>query len=241
VSSFPYEGEFAVITGGSRGIGRAMALHLASCGMDLLLIARRRPPLRDVEKEIQKTFPERRVIPLSLDLRNPGQVERKVKEVCEKEGLFTKVSVLVHNAGIFSVGSFLKSSFEEWRSAVALHLLSPVCLTQIFLPFMIRRRKGAILFLSSLAGKIPFPEETIYCTTKFALTGFSASLREEVRKYGVRVITLFPGLVDTEMVQGVSFLEGRKKILPEDLAKLAISALTLSSSLLVEEIVVTPP
>lgn len=186
----------ALITGASRGIGAATAQELALRGYALALAARSTGPLEAVAGELAAVGCP--ALPIPADLSQPDQVQRLARLALEH---FGRVDALVHNAGIGNGGQSLpRHSDAQVAAMLGTNLLAPVALTRALLPGMIERRRGAIVFVASVAGHVGLPGSTIYSATKFGLRGFALSLRREVARHGVGVSLISPGFIDTAMI-----------------------------------------
>lgn len=178
-----------VITGASSGIGAAIARQLSADGHALLLIARR---LDKIEA-----------------LKLPNAICRQVDvtdtvafnaAVTEAEAIFGPVDCLVNNAGIMLLGQVDVQSPDEWRRMFELNVLALLGTIQVVLPGMKSRKQGTIINISSIAGKKTYANHAAYVGTKFAVSSMSENIREEVSESGVRIMTICPGAVETELL-----------------------------------------
>ncbi|HEV2460615.1 MAG TPA: SDR family oxidoreductase [Ktedonobacterales bacterium] len=186
------EGEVAIVTGASSGIGAATALELGRHGAKVALAARRADELAGVAQAIKQDGGEALVIP--TDVTDPGQVERLVRQVTDAYG---RVDVLVNNAGIGASGKLAEMPTQEFVQVVYANLLGPMLLTRAVLPGMIARRHGAIISVASVAGHVAV--NPLYSATKFGMRGFSLSLRRELQGTGVSASVVSPGFIRTPM------------------------------------------
>jgi len=181
--------ELIVITGASSGIGEATAKRLSEAGHPLLLIARR------VEKLEALNLPN--TICAKVDVTNFDELKTTIKNAEEKYG---KTGCLVNNAGAMLLGSIDTQDVSEWQRMYDLNVMAVLNGMQAVLSDMKERRTGTIINISSIAGKKTFPAHAAYCGTKFAIHGISENVREEVAAFDVRVITIAPGAVETELL-----------------------------------------
>lgn len=188
-SSYPV----ALITGASSGLGAEFARQLAARGYALVLVARRQERLEALAGELQERFGIPAQV-LTADLSNPQDLGRLEKYV---EGL-ERLDLLVNNAGFGTHGRFFKVPPEKHLAMVDVHLKASLCLTRAALPGMIRRGKGGIINVASLAAFFPWPRNVTYNATKAALVSFSETLALELRGSGVKVQALCPGFTHTE-------------------------------------------
>jgi NAD(P)-dependent dehydrogenase (short-subunit alcohol dehydrogenase family) len=173
------------VTGASAGFGRAIAEEALALG-DVVVAAVRRP---EAVKDLAETAPDRVTI-VRLDMTDHEQITSAVAEALREHG---HVDVLVNNAGKGLIGAAEEISDRQLRELMDLHLFGPVELTRQLLPGMRARRSGAIVQMSSQAGRYAFPGVSAYASTKFALEGWSEALADEVRPFGIDVLIVEPG------------------------------------------------
>lgn len=181
--------ELVVITGASSGIGEATAKRFSDAGHPLLLIARR------VEKLEALNLPNS--ICAKVDVTDFDEIKKLIRDAEEKYG---KTGCLVNNAGAMLLGSVDTQDIKEWQKMFDLNVLAVLNCMQAVLSDMKENRTGTIINISSIAGKKTFPAHAAYCGTKFAIHGISENVREEVATFDVRVVTIAPGAVETELL-----------------------------------------
>jgi NAD(P)-dependent dehydrogenase (short-subunit alcohol dehydrogenase family) len=181
-----------LITGGSRGLGLLLARRFAAEGARLAIVARDRADQERAAEDLRERGA--RVLALTCDVRAREQVEDTVRQVEQRLG---PVDVLVNNAGVIQAGPFEHMSVADFEASLATHLWGPLYGMLAVLPGMRRRRSGRIVNIASIGGRIGVPHLAPYCTGKFALVGLSESLQAELRRDGVRVTTVCPGLLRT--------------------------------------------
>lgn len=226
----------AVITGISKGIGRAIAHKLAAEGMALIGCARHQDGLDLLREEIAAINPDIPVHLAKADFSQPREVEQFAEYVLEHA---PQVNLLVNNAGIFRPGTVLEDTPDSLEQMMQVNLFSAYHLTRALAPDMVARGRGHIFNLSSVAGIQAYPGGATYCITKFAMTGFSRSLRAELKESGVKVTTLLPGATWSDSWKGADFPTDRLMD-PRDLADLLWATYTLSTSATVEDIIIRP-
>lgn len=177
----------AVVTGASRGIGRAIALRLAR-GYDILALARNKPALDTLAQEVRGAGAGCDVA--VVDLRDPAAIAAALRGV--------DAQVLVNNAGLGPMKPLLELSPDEWQTMVDVNFSALYHVTRALLPGMLRRRSGHVVVIGSIAGRSAFVGGTCYAATKHAAMAFAESLMLEVRDQGVKVSIVNPGSVDTE-------------------------------------------
>lgn len=227
------EGRVAIVTGSSRGIGRAIARALGQEGANIVLAARTKPDLETVAKEMHAFGAQ--VIALKVDLTNDDQVWTLVDETVKK---FGRIDILVNNAGVGVLKPFIEMGTAEFDEMWKLNVRAPFVLTKLVLPHMIKQSGGDVVNIASLAGKNSFVNGTGYAATKWALRGWASSLMLEVRQHNIRVVTIFPGSVDTTF--STTGKRGPTITQPEDVAAAVVFALTAPSRSMFSEIDVRP-
>jgi short-subunit dehydrogenase len=185
-------GQSVLITGGSRGLGLALAEEFARHGCNLILTARDEAGLQRASEQIQKLGAS--VHTIVCDISQPDQVQRMIDEATRHSG---GIDILVNNAGVIAVGPLESQTIEDFEQAMDTMFWAPVRSTLATLPAMIQRRHGRIVNISSIGGKVSIPHLLPYGCAKFAFTGFSEGLHAEVKKFGVHVLTVVPGLMRT--------------------------------------------
>jgi 3-oxoacyl-[acyl-carrier protein] reductase len=210
------DGKVALVTGGSRGIGRGIAEALAREGAIVALTARDEDRARAAAREIGLG-----AMGLACDVRSEEQVARVFARLDEAAG---GLDVLVNNAGIGIFAPVGELAPDDWRAVIETNLNGPFYCCHQAVPRMRTRGGGYIVNISSLAGKNPFPTAAAYNASKFGLNGFSEALMQEVRDQGIRVSYLMPGSVATDFGAGS---EGKDSwaLRPEDVAEVVIDLL----------------
>ncbi len=234
--AFPLAGQVALVTGASRGIGRATALRLSQAGATLVLAARTEPSLQEVAEHIRSFGREALVVP--TDVADPRQLEALVTTIQQQ---FRRLDLLVNNAGGGSPRTLIhKARPAEWEWTLRVNLWATMTLTQLVLPMMIERRAGAIVNIGSVAGMTGKAGEAAYAAAKFGVRGFTQALFEEVRDYGIKVALICPGYVDTAMIPPNRRLEREKMLAPEDVAEAVYQVATSSPRSCPLEILLQP-
>ncbi len=230
-------GQVAIVTGASKGIGRATAGALAAEGASVVLAARHQDELSAASLELSKSGLS--VVALQADLTNDDQVRKLVETTGNK---FGRVDILVNNAGMGVFKPFAQMSIEEFDEMWKLNMRAVFVATKYVLPYMMREKSGAIVNIASLAGKNSFVNGTGYAATKWALRGWASSLMLEVREHNIRVVTICPGSVDTSFSSPDSQMNKRdnKITQPEDVADAVVFAVTAPARSMFSEIDVRP-
>ncbi|HSN61459.1 MAG TPA: 3-ketoacyl-ACP reductase [Ferruginibacter sp.] len=219
------KGKQAIITGGSRGIGKAIALALAKEGVNIIITGRNETSLQTTQKEISELGVN--VIYAVMDVSKRKEVDASITGILEKSG---PVDILVNNAGIGAFGGFLELAPEQWEEIIQVNLLGVYYITRAILPGMIERQTGDIINISSTAGQRGAAVTSAYSASKFGLLGLTESLMLEVRKHNIRVSALTPSTVATDMAIDLKLTDGNpdKVLQAEDLAELVVAQLKLN-------------
>lgn len=182
-----------IVTGASRGIGKGIASFLAMDGFEVGLIARSRDLLEDVRHGIEEQGGT--CFAAACDLRDADTTSLAIAAAVEGLG---GVDALVNNAGLVIRKNVFDISLDEWRDMIDTNVNGMFYATRAVLPYFKAQNQGHIVNISSISGKVPLSGGSGYAATKFAVTGFSQSLFHEVRDYGIKVTTVYPGSVDSE-------------------------------------------
>ncbi|MDO6819165.1 3-ketoacyl-ACP reductase [Zobellia sp. 1_MG-2023] len=215
----------ALITGGSRGLGKATALALAKEGVAVAITGRNEATLKITVKEIEALGVKATYA--VFDVGNYEAVKRGIKTIM---GTMEHIDILINNAGIAGVGSFLDMPVNDWEQMIQTNLMGTYYVTKEVLPQMVARSEGDIVNISSTAGLNGNPNVSAYSASKFAVIGMSESLMKEVRKHNVRVITMTPSTIESDMTIDLGFAQkgSEENILqPQDFAELIVSGLKL--------------
>ncbi len=225
----------AVVTGGTKGIGRAIILKFASQKFDIVTCARNAHELGALKKEIESTFKvTAHVMKADLSVRN------EVKAFTDfVSSLKSPVDVLVNNAGFFLPGEVLSEGEGTLEQMIEGNVYSAYYTTRGIASDMKARRQGHIFNICSIASLVAYPNGGSYSISKFAMLGFSKVLREELKQHGVRVTAVMPGATLTASWEGVNLPEDRFSS-AEDIAEAVFGAYSLSNRSVVEEIIIRP-
>jgi 3-oxoacyl-[acyl-carrier protein] reductase len=197
----------ALITGASRGIGRASALALAKEGAHIIATARNAGELTTLVKECEAFGVK--AIGIAADATQEADVRRVKAEALK---VFTQVDILVNNAGVAKYALLGEHSVADYDWMMNTNMRSTFLFTHTFLLEMIERKSGAVIIVSSQAGVRGFATETVYCATKFAQVGFAQALDAEVREHNIKVSVIAPGGVHTDFAIGTGRTEGEPRL-----------------------------
>ena len=234
--SYPLRGQVALITGASRGIGRAVALRLAHAGATTALASRTADDLQQVAAIIHAEGGKAFAIP--TDVTEEQQLIALVEGILSQLG---HIDILVNNAGGGTPRTpIVKARLTDWEWTLRINLWATMVLSKLVLPGMIERQQGTIINICSLAGMTGKAGEAAYAAAKFGVRGFTQSLFEEVREYGIKMSVICPGYVDTTMIPPNRRVDRTRMMRPEDVAEAVYSVVTSSARMCPVEIVLQP-
>jgi 3-oxoacyl-[acyl-carrier protein] reductase len=226
------ENQVAVVTGAGRGIGRAIAVELARLGARVALAARSRSELEDAARTIgsaASVFP--------ADVRKKEELERLFEQVLAAIG---PVDILVNAAGIGIFGPVVEFRDEDFENLIHTNLRGIFFACRFVLPSMIQRKSGHIINIASIAGKVGSANRAAYCASKFGVVGFTESLAEEVRQYGIRASVICPGSTDTRFSPETPAKARERMLRPENVAQAVGMIVTQEPNSFISEIVMRP-
>ncbi|MEA5565430.1 SDR family oxidoreductase [Anabaena sp. UHCC 0399] len=228
----------ALITGASRGIGKATALAFTKAGIDVALVSRSLDELEAVAAATQHTGATAKVY--AVDLAEVSQVEAKMQAIALD---FGDIDILVNNAGIGYTATLSQTPLVDWQKVMDLNLTSVFQCIQGILPGMRTRLTGTIINVASIAAKQAFPNWGAYCVSKAGLLALSQTLAQEERAHGIRVTTIFPGSVntslwDTETVH--ADFDRSQMLTPEIVAQSILHTALLPPQAVIDELILMP-
>ncbi len=203
-------GKVALVTGGSRGIGRAAALSLARAGADVVVTSTREHGADDTARAV--TALKRRALSINCDVSDPASIDALLGRV--QKG-FGRVDILVNNAATIIRASFVETLDRDFDRVLKVNLGGPFYLIRRLAPAMVERGWGRIVNVSSISGRVGTPKLSAYCASKWGLNGLTKTVAEELDGTGVCICAVVPGSVDTDMLKDSGFAP---KMSPEDVA-----------------------
>ena len=227
---------YILVTGGTKGIGRAIIEQFAKEGFHIITCSRNEKDLQKLKLEIEQLYTFSKVFYQEADLSDKKSFDSFVDYV---KGLNAKVDVLVNNSGLFIPGKITEESDEALPFMIQTNLYSAYYMTKGLVQDMIKRRSGHIFNICSTASITPYINGGSYCIAKFAMYGMTKVLREELKEHQVRVTAILPGATLTASWDGVD-LPPERFIKPEDVAMAMFNAYTLSENSVVEELLIRP-
>lgn len=226
----------AVITGASRGFGKAIAESFAAGGYDLVLCSMDPERLAGSADALSKKFPQIKVTSHAANLSDKVSVKAFAQWVLQQSGT---IDVLINNAGSFLPGNVGDEEEGQLEKMLAVNLFSAYHLTRALLPQLIKQKYGHVFNMCSIASLQAYKQGGSYSISKFALSGFSKNLREELKPHGIKVTAVYPGAAYTDSWAG-SGVDPARIMEAADIAKLIVAAANLSPQACVEDIVVRP-
>lgn len=227
------DGKVAIVTGGSRGIGRFIAHRLAQEGASVVIAGRTLADLKITAEDISGNGGK--VIGVQTDVSNEKSVHRLLSKTLTE---FGTIDILINNAGQFLEKPVTEMSLNEWNSIIGTNLTGPFLLTRAVLPEMIEKMDGTIVMISSTSGKRAKANSAVFAASKFGIEGFSEALLQEVRSHNIRVIVVTPSSVDSSERDSRQILKGGKgaRLRAEDVADTIVAAIKLPPRALVREV-----
>lgn len=223
--------KYALVTGGSRGLGKATALAFAKEGINVAITGRNEALLQEVVIEVKKFGVE--AIYANFDVTSRADVKTGIEKILN---VFPKIDILVNNAGIAQFGTFMEMDEEDWVSILNTNVLGMYYVTKEILPLMVAQNEGDIFNVSSTAGLAGNASTSAYSASKFAVIGMSESLMKEVRKNNIRVTTLTPSTIASDMSKELGLTDGdpERVLQPEDFADLIVATMKLPRRALIK-------
>jgi 3-oxoacyl-[acyl-carrier protein] reductase len=229
------EGKVALVTGAGRGIGKAVALSLARSGCRIVLASRTPDQLEQVKSDIRAQGGQ--ALSIATDLTKDDEIQRLIEE---SQAAWQRVDFLINNAGWGKRAPVIRARVEDWDQTFRLNLRAPMMLAKMLLPAMIARGEGAVINIGSVSGKTGEANGAAYSASKFGLIGFTQSLYEEVREYGIKVSVILPGFVNTPLIPETRQLDRGKMIQADDIALAVQYILTSPGTSCPVEITIRP-
>lgn len=219
------KGKIAIVTGSTRGIGKSIALELASDGATVLLHGSKKSTSAELAlDEVRKISPKSKIYYANIEHFDEISL---MAEAAQKD--FRHIDILINNAGVTKGSMFLNMSNKEWDSVIKVNLYGTFYVTKLFIPLIIKAERGKIINMSSIYGLVGEYGLTNYCASKAAIIGFTRALSKEMAKYNITVNAICPGLIDTGLIHDIpqKYLRERMQNIPlgrpgkkEEVAKL---------------------
>ncbi len=228
--------QYAVVTGATQGLGKAIAEKFLSEGFSVAICARSLDKLQALEETWKKQYPASSILCLQADLGNKNETLAFAETVLSQ---FPQVDILVNNAGIFLPGNLAEEPDGHLEMLMSVNLYSAYHITRSFLPSMKKNGEGHIFNMCSVGSLKAYPRGGSYGITKYALMGFSENLREELKSFNIKVTAIYPGVTDTPSWEG-SGVEKNRMMESSDVANMLWASYSLSKQADVETIILRP-
>ena len=224
--------KIAIVTGASTGLGKSISVKLAFQGYEILLASRNEEKLNEVHKIIRDSGGHSQVIVTNVS--NESDIENLYSKIDTD-----RVDILVNNAGFGVFNKIQKISSKEWDEQMNTNLRGSFLMTRYLVESMISRKTGKLVFINSVAGINAYPYSSAYVASKFGLRGFTTSLREELREYNIKVISVHPGAVDTPFWNNINVDFPKDEMMsPDDVAESIVHAILAPNNVVQEEIII---
>ena len=225
-------GKVAIVTGASRGIGRAISIALANEGATVVVTARSIDKLKETAELVASLGAKAEVVP--AELSEEQSIKNLISEVADK---FGRLDILVNNAGITHSAQLEETSTEDWQRCYRINATAPFILCREALPFLRKAEAAYIINIASVVGVKGYPLQSAYTASKHALRGMTMSLAEELAGSNIRVHLLCPGGVNTEMVDRVRpDIKKNELIAPDEIAELVVYLVTHKGNAVIDEL-----
>lgn len=226
-----------VITGASKGIGKAIATIFAKDNAHTLIIcARNTDALAELKNDLEAVYPATEVLIKACDVSDKEDINQFAQYILN---LDKPIDILINNAGIFIPGSVYNEAEGSLEEMLQVNLFSAYHLTRKLIPQFIAQKKGTIFNICSIASFTPYPNGGSYSISKYALSGFTKNLREEMKPFGIKVCGVYPGATMSDSWAG-SGVDATRIMEAEDVAKMIHAAMQLSPQAVMEDIVLRP-
>ena len=220
-----------LVTGASSGIGKYLAIELAKNNFNIILTSRAKHKLESTAEEVKQVGSTCHCI--SADLSDKDSI----KELYDQTLKIGFVDTVVNNAGFGKFDKLQDVSADDWDAQISVNLRAPFLITKLFSEPMIKNKRGMFVYINSVAGKKAYPFSSAYVSSKFGLRGFTRSIREEFRDYGIKVVSVHPGAVDTGFWDKLDVDFPRHEMMSsQNVAKTISHAITVPENIVLEEI-----
>ncbi len=226
----------AIITGGTKGIGKAIGQLFLEKGVDIAINSRSQVDLEAVQSEFKGSFPEREILIKQTDVSKPEEVKAFGEFV---KSHWDKIDILINNAGVYVMGQLLDEDEDVMVGQINTNLYSAVHMTRSILPVMLPQNAGTIINMCSIASLMSYPNSGSYTVSKFALHGYTKVLRDELKEKGIRVVAVMPGATWSAAWGDIDLPKDRL-MAARDIALVCWNAVELSPSAVIEDIVIRP-
>jgi len=238
--------KLALITGATSGIGKATSLKLAALGFDLIITGRRKERLESLATSLKRQH-NIKVKPLVFDIRINSETD---KAVASLEDEWKNIDILINNAGLAAGADPIQEGlWSDWEQMIDTNIKGLLYISKLIIPFMIKRKQGHIINISSIAGKEVYANGNVYCATKHAVEAITKGMRIDLLKYGIKVSSVSPGMVETEFsivryhgdkVKADNVYKGLTPLFAEDIADTIEFIVTRPPHVNINDILIMP-
>lgn len=238
--------KIAFITGASSGIGEATAKKLAEEGFSVIITGRRKERIDKLAQEIKDKYSVQ-TLALCFDVRNQEEVQKAVDSLTEE---WRNIDVLVNNAGLaVGISPLQEGILDDWERMIDTNIKGLLYITRAVSPLMIKREKGHIVNIASIAGKEVYPGGNVYCATKHAVDALSKGMRTDMLKHNIKVTNIAPGMVETEFslvrfkgdkATAANAYSGMQALSGDDIADTIVFAVTRPAHVCLNDILIMP-
>ena len=220
MNQYKLDNKIAIVTGGSRGIGKGIAKKLLISGAKVALLGKSTELSNKTRIELKKLG---EIIYFSADMKKGSDIKSSIKKIVEK---WNKIDILVNNAGITHDKLAIRTSEDEWSNVIDTNLKGTFNCTKSVLPYMVKNKSGRIVSISSVVGIMGNPGQASYCASKAGIIGFTKSIAKEYGSKSITVNAVAPGLIETDMTKDINTEKLSKSIIlersgtPEDISNL---------------------
>lgn len=243
--------KIAFITGCTSGIGSAVAERFSRDGFNLIITGRRADRLQELANALEqsqaKTGSPIKILTLCFDVRDKSQVEAAVSSIPEE---WQDIDVLINNAGLaVGLNPVQDGVIDDWERMIDTNVKGLLYISRAIIPFMIKRKKGHVVNLGSIAGKEAYPNGNVYCATKHAVDALSKGMRQDLLPHGIRVTQICPGAVETEFslvrfkgdnIKADNVYKGFKPLSGEDIANAISYCINLPEHVNINDMIIMP-
>lgn len=238
--------KIALITGATAGIGHETAFMLAQNNYNLILTGRRKERLESIKKQLESNFPVK-VYLLHFDIRKRSEVEKALYSLPEQ---WRGIDVLINNAGLAAgLAPINTADVDDWETMIDTNVKGLLYTTRIVSPWMVERKRGHIINISSIAGKEAYPNGSVYCGTKHAVGAITKAMRIELMPAGIKVTSIAPGAVETEFSlvrfrgdeeKAASVYKGFTPLYAKDIAETILFVITRPPHVNIDDLLIMP-
>jgi len=240
------KGKVVFITGASSGIGKACAYQFAEAGANLIISARRLNMINEIAENIKSKYSVE-VFAFRLDVRNKNEVFNAINSLDDR---WKNIDILVNNAGLAKgLAKLYEDDPDNWESMIDTNVKGLLYVTRAIVPLMVQRKSGHVINIGSIAGRVAYPNGSVYCATKHAVLAINNSLRMDLIDKNIRVSTVDPGMVETDF-SNIRFngdkekakhvYRGLKPLTADDIADTVLFCASRPSHINISEVVITP-